>query len=132
MIDQKFVVRINKPIEEVFAFITNPASTPEWINSIVKEESEDASFQIGTIIRNWDMKGNMNEYKVTAYDKPAVFQLESTVADYKLRYTCTPVSDTQTSFEYYEWSDSGELHSSSMREILNKLKMVLEQDKPLQ
>ncbi len=81
---------------------------------------------MGTIIRNWDAQGNMNEYEITVYDKPNVFQLESTVADYKLRYTCTPISDTQTAFEYYEWNESGELHSSSMQEILNELKMVME------
>lgn len=126
MKDQKFVVEINKPIEEVFAFITDPAHTPEWMHAIVKEEAEENSIHVGTIIRNWDSKGNMNEYKVTEYNKPTIFQLESTIADYKLRYTCSPISDNQTEFEYYEWSESGQLHSSSMQSILNELKNVME------
>lgn len=125
MTDQKFVVHINKSIEEVFAYITDSAHVPEWIQAIVKEEAE-GSIQVGTIIRNWDNKGNMNKYRVTAYNKPTIFQLESTIADYKLKYTCTPVSENETEFEYYEWSESGQLHSSSMGDILKKLKTVME------
>ena len=126
MTDQKFIIQINKPIHEVFAFITNPTHTPEWIHGIAKEETSDNLIQVGSIIRNWDEEGKMNEYKVTAYDKPNLFQLESTIQDYKLRYTCTSISHTQTAFEYYEWSESGQLHSSSMQEILEELKVVME------
>ena len=126
MTDQKFAIRICKPIQEVFAFITNPAYTPEWIHGVVKEEAEGERVQVGTIIRNWNEDGKMNEYTVTAYNESTVFQLESTIADYKLRYTCTPISDNETEFEYYEWSESGQLHSSSIEEILNELKTVME------
>lgn len=125
MKNQKIIITINKSVEKVFDFITNPINTPKWIHAIVKEEA-DSDLMVGTIIRNWDTEGNMNEYKVTAYEYPNLFQLESTVADYKLRYTCTSLSETETIFEYYEWSESGYLHSSSMQEILDELKKVME------
>ena len=126
MTDQKFVIQIDRPIEDVFAFISNPAHTPEWIRTIVKEEASGNSTQTGSIIRNWDEEGRMNEYKVTVYDKPKLLQLESTIQDYKLRYTCTSISYTQTELEYHEWSESGQLHSSSMQEVLGELKAVME------
>ena len=126
MKDVRLTVRIKKPIEEVFEFTTNPANTPKWIDSIVKEEAEQFPPEIGTVYKNWDAEGNMNEYKVAQYDLPKVFELTATHADYNVRYTYTPISDDETELEYYEWSDSDELHAPFMQEILDHLKEVME------
>lgn len=126
MKDLKLVVRINKSAQEVFDFTTNPANTPFWIESIVKEEADSNPIQIGTMYRNWDAEGNMNEYKVTRYELGSVFQLDATHQDYKVKYTYTPISDNESELEYYEWSESGHLHSPSMQEIMQKLKEVME------
>ncbi len=126
MKDLKLTVRINKSAREVFDFTTNPVNTPFWIESIVKEEASSNPIEIGTIFRNWDAEGNMNEYKVTQYEPGFMFQLDATHQDYKVKYTYTPISDSESELEYYEWSESGQLHSPSMPEIMQKLKIVME------
>lgn len=122
----RLTIKISRPVKEVFAFTTNPANTPLWIDSIVKEEAEEYPPKIGTIYRNWDEDQQMNEYKVTQYEPPKVFQLDATHQDYKVRYTYTSLSDNETELEYYEWSESGQLHAPFMQEILEKLKEVME------
>lgn len=126
MKDLRLTVRIQRPAEEVFAFIVNPSNTPRWIDSIVKEEASVNPIVLGTEFRNWDQDGRMNEYVVTRYEPPHIFQLDAVHQDYKLRYTCTALSDDETEFEYYEWSESGQLHAPSMQEVLDRLKEVME------
>ncbi len=116
-------VRISKPISEVFEFTTNPENTPKWIDSIVKKTRDSDHVEIGTIYQNWSGEGEMNEYKVTQYEPLKVFQLDATHQD----YTYTQLSENETELEYYEWSESDELHSPFMQEILDKLKAVMEQ-----
>jgi uncharacterized protein YndB with AHSA1/START domain len=122
----KLTVRINKSISEVFEFTTNPINTAKWIDSVEGEKADSYPPQIGTIYQNWDASGKINEYKVTQYEPSKVFQLDATHQDYKVRYTYTPISDTQTELEYYEWSESDQLHAPFMQEILDNLKVVME------
>ncbi|MDB5264856.1 MAG: hypothetical protein JWN64_427 [Parcubacteria group bacterium] len=126
MKDLKLTVKINKPVREVFEFTTNPANTAKWIDSVEGEKADSYPPEIGTIYQNWDAAGNINEYKVTQYESPKVFQLDATRQDYKVRYTYTPVSENETVLEYYEWSESGQLHAPFMQEILDNLKKVME------
>ena len=126
MKDLRLTVKINKPIGEVFEFTTNPTNTPRWIDSVTKEVSEVFPPEIGTVYQNWDTSGKMNEYRVTRYEPPKVFQLDATHQDYKVRYTYTPISEGETELEYYEWSESDKLHAPFMQEILDKLKEVME------
>ena len=126
MKDLKLTIRINKPIEEVFEFTTNPKNTSTWVDGVVKEESETFPPQVGTKYTNWDTEGNGSEYRVTQYDPPKIFQLDALHEDYKVRYTYTPISENETELEYYEWSEAGELHAPFTQEILDKLKEVME------
>ena len=129
MKDLKLTVKINKPAKEVFEFTTNPNNTPLWIDSIVKETADRDTPHIGTIYRNYNSEEKMNEYRVTRFEPYLIFQLDATHQDYKMRYTYTSISSTETELEYYEWSESGQLHSTFMQEILDKLKTVLETTK---
>lgn len=122
----RLIVRINKPIAEVFEFTTNPANTAKWIDSVEGEKADAYPPLIGTIYQNWDATGKINEYKVTQYEPSKVFQLDATQQDYKVRCIYTPISDTETELEYYEWSESDQLHAPFMQEILDKLKEVME------
>lgn len=126
MKDLRLTIQINKPAKDIFEFTLNPVNTPFWIDSIVKETAEPVPVQIGTIFRNWNAVGEMNEYKVARYEPFKVFQLDALHQDYKVRYTLTPLSETETELQYYEWSESGQLHSPFMQEILDKLKSVME------
>ena len=126
MKDLRLTVRINKPIEEVFEFTTNPANTSRWIDSVTKEVSDAYPPHIGTTYQNWNAEGEMNEYKVTKYEPPTVFQLDATHQDYKVRYTYSAISENETELEYYEWSESDQLHAPFMQEILDTLKDVME------
>lgn len=127
MKELKLNVRINKSIEDVFEFTTNPANTPKWIESVVGEKAEKFPPEVGTKYENWDSSDNVNEYVVTKYEPPKVFQLDATHQDYKVRYTYTPISESETDLEYFEWSESGQLHAPFMQEILDNLKKVMEQ-----
>lgn len=126
MKDLRLIVRINKPIEAVFEFTTNPANTAKWIDSVEGEKADAYPPKVGTIYQNWDATGKISEYKVTQYEPSKVFQLDATQQDYKVRYTYTPISDAETELEYYEWSESDQLHAPFMQEILDKLKEVME------
>lgn len=126
MEETKLSIVIGKPVQEVFEFTTQSVNTPKWIDSIVKEEMDTEKVGVGTKIINWDEFGQTNQYLVTIYEPNQVFQIESTVADYKLRYSYKALSKESTELEYHEWSESGGLHTDSMQAILNKLKDVLE------
>lgn len=126
MKDLRLTVRINKPAKEIFEFTLNPTNTPLWIDSVVKEVADSSPPKIGTVYQNWNAAGEMNEYKVTRYEPFKVFQLDATHQDYKVRYTYTSISEKETELEYYEWSESGQLHTPFMQEILEKLKQVME------
>ena len=127
MKELKLIVNIHKPVKDVFEFTTNPAYTPEWIDSVVKEVSNSYPPQLGTIYQNWNGEGDMNEYVVTQYEPSKVFQLDATHQDYKVRYTYTVISENETKLEYYEWSELDKLYVPFKQEILDKLKSVMEE-----
>ncbi len=126
MKELKLTVKINRPIDEVFEFTTNPDNTSKWIDSVVGEKAEIFPPKIGTKYQNWDESGEINEYVVAKYEPPKVFQLDATHQDYKVRYSYTPTSEKETELEYFEWSESDQLHAPFMQEILDKLKAVME------
>lgn len=128
MKDLRLTVKINRSIDEVFEFTTNPNNTPKWIDFVEGERADSFPPQIGTKYENWDASGKVNEYVVTKYEPPKVFQLDATHQDYKVCYTYTPISENETELEYYEWSESDQLHAPFMQEILDKLKEVMEKN----
>lgn len=121
-------VHIKKSPMEVFAFTTDPAHTPKWIESIVSETASDEQVGVGTIYKNCDRDGNVNEYLVTTYEPGSCFQLDATHQDYKVKYSYREVRPGETELEYHEWSESGKLHAPFMQEILDNLKQVMETD----
>ena len=129
MKDLRLTIRIRRLINEVFEFTTNPSNTSKWIDSVEGERSDTFPPRIGTKYENWDSSGKVNEYVVTKYEPPKVFQLDATHQDYKVRYTYSSISENETELEYYEWSESGELHAPFMQEILDTLKKVMESAK---
>jgi uncharacterized protein YndB with AHSA1/START domain len=125
MKDKKLTIIINKPVNEVFSFTTNPDNTPKWIDSIVHEETNEEP-KLGTIYKNQNQQGNWAEYQMTEYDKDKTFTMSQIGSNYHVKYTLTSTTDHQTEFEYYEWVDNGTLEEPFTQDALEKLKTILE------
>ena len=127
MKNKRLSIVINKPVHEVFEFTTDPANTAKWIDGIVTEETNETPPKLGTIYRNKGQDGTWNEYEMTGFEADKTFTLTRLNGDYHVRYTFTPTSDGGCDFEYYEWVDEGELDDTFSQEVLEKLKVIMEQ-----
>jgi hypothetical protein len=121
----KLTVQIGKPVAEVFEFVINPASTPKWIDGIKKEVANEWPVKLGTIYRNRGSTDKWSEYEVTILKKNSVFMLSSLNTPYHVKYTLQPIRGG-TELEYFEWVDDGELEKPFTKDILDKLKNLLE------
>jgi len=126
MRNNKLTIYINKSVAEVFEFTTNPENTHKWVDFIVKEVADGKQIDVGTTYTNWNQDGDMNSYIVSVYEKNKIFQLNSVSSDYKVQYTYTPISGTETELVYYEWNETEDLEKPFTHKILEKLKTVME------
>jgi hypothetical protein len=126
MKSNKLIIQVKKPIAGVFDFTVNPKNTALWVNSIVCEETNEWPVQQGTIYRNKNRDGKWSEYTMTHFDENKSFTLSLKDANYHVRYTFKELGTSVTEFEYYEWVDTGELEEPFTINILEKLKLILE------
>ena len=126
MKENKIIVIINKPIETVFEFTTNPKNTHLWIPSIDEEIAEKYPPEIGTKYKNRGKDLKWNFYEVVDFRKNKIFILFNLKENYFVKYTYRKLDDNKTEMEYFEWVKSGELENPFTTDILQNLKSVLE------
>lgn len=126
MKDNKLTIQINKPVSEVFDFLLNPKNTPLWIDSIVKEETNEWPVKVGSKYRNQSREGIWSEYTVLSLDQNESFEFVKGDNNYHVRYTFKNIDDNMTELEYYEWVEQGNIEEPFTIDLLNKLKSVLE------
>lgn len=121
MKDKKIVIKINKPVSEVFSFTINPKNTPLWVDSIVYEETNEWPVKKGSIYRNKIKKGEWSEYEVTTFEKNKCFVFSQKNSNYHVRYTFEALPDNGCKLEYYEWVEKGNLTEPFTKTILKIL-----------
>jgi mannose-6-phosphate isomerase-like protein (cupin superfamily) len=131
MIENKLKININVPVSEVFSFTINPQNTHLWIDFVAEETIDSKEIKLGTHYTNRDKDGNINIYELTQFENNTIFELQSVPPYYTVKYTYTPISDTETELEYFEWVESGELSSPFPMSAMQKLKEVLELNEDL-
>lgn len=55
-----------------------------------------------------------------------MFSMTSGDGNYHVRYTLTKISEQTTNLEYYEWADQGDIADPFTKDILEKLKQIIE------
>ena len=126
MQENKITIIIDKPIEKVFEFTTNPKNTQLWIPSIVEEVAEEYPPKIGTQYKNRGDDSNWDFYKVIEFQNNKMFTLSDLKDDYHVKYTYRKINDNQTEMEYFEWVKNGELSNPFTEDIIKKLKDIME------
>jgi uncharacterized protein YndB with AHSA1/START domain len=126
MKENKITIIINRPIEEVFEFTTNPKNTPLWIPSIEEEIAEEYPPKINTQYKNRGKDSDWDFYKVSEFEEGKTFTLTDLDENYTVRYSYKKINDNQTEMEYFEWMREGELSEPFTKDILLKLKSVME------
>ncbi len=126
MRENKLAVVINKPLDEVFEFTTNPKNTHLWVPSIQEEVVEEYPPKIGTLYKNRGKNSDWDFYKVVEFEENRIFLLSDLNENYFVRYTYRKITDAQTEMEYFEWVKNGELKDPFTNDILQNLKSVLE------
>lgn len=122
----KITIIINKSIDDVFEFTTNPINTHLWIPSIKKEICEEYPPKIGTKYKNCGDDENWDEYKVSNYIHNKEFELQDLEKNYVVKYSYKSLETNKTEMEYYEWVNEGELENPFTNEIILNLKKVME------
>ena len=126
MHQNKISIIINKPIEEVFAFTTNPQNTHLWYSSIKEEISSEYPPKINTEYKNrGGGKSEWSCYKVSEFKNNEKFALVDSEGNYNVKYTYKKLNDNQTKMEYFEWVEKGELESPFTEKELAKLKVAI-------
>ena len=123
MQENKISIIINKPVEEVFEFTTNPKNTPLWVSFIDEEITDEYPPKIGSVYRN--RRGDSwNDSVVSEFEPNRVFKLENDT--FSVKYSYKKISENETEMQYLECVKQGILAKPFTKEVLEKLKKIIE------
>ena len=83
MKENRITITINKSVEDVFEFTTNPINTRYWISSIQEESSDEFPPKIGTRYKNRGKNFEWDFYKVVEYEPFKIFTLSDLEGNYR-------------------------------------------------
>jgi len=126
MKENRITIIVNRPVNEVFEFSTNPKNTHLWSASIKEEITDEYPPKIGTMYKNrWDAPIR-DTYKVSEFEQDKLFTLSDLDENYHVRYTYRALDDNKTEMEYFEWMANGDLSNPYTKDVLEKLKSIIE------
>ena len=98
MITTRVSVQIERPVEEVFAFVADPANFPRWAGALVKEsrQTSPGPVGLGTTFTQVNMlmgRRFVSEMRVVTYEPPRQFEYATTAGPIRFagHYNFAPV-----------------------------------------
>ena len=93
----EYTVTINKPISEVFAFVSRPENMPKWAQNVTEAiQTSEGPVQVGTtcsVVSKAMGKQLDQDFVVTEYEPDRVYAAKTTVSPFPMetRYTLKAV-----------------------------------------
>ena len=123
----KLTIIIDRDIQTVFEYTTNPSNTHLWINFVAKEIAESYPPIIWTLYKNYSIDSKIWDiYKVKEFISDNIFTLTDSDGNYHVQYTYRAIDDNSTELEYYEWMEDWILTNPFSYNHLETLKQILE------
>ena len=126
MKSNKLTIRINKPIQKVFMFTITPPNSTRWINDVISEETNELPVKEGTVYTLQTKEGTFSELTITDIKSNEFVEWISKDKNYHCRYTFKIIDKNISELEYAEWVAEGQIDEPFTLEVLEKLKLVLE------
>ena len=126
MRENKITVIIDKPIDEVFEFTTNPKNTHLWIPFISKETSSEYPPKIGTIYKSCRENNSWSEMKVVEFENNKKFVISNFGENLFVKYIYRYLDKNKTELEYSDWMTDKDFDSPITKDVLKNLKKVME------
>ncbi len=125
MKDIKQTIIINRPVEEVFSFVINPANTLKWVETITTEQTNEWPVKVGTIYRSQNQAGDWAELTLMTIEPDKSFTMAKSDGSFFVNYVFNAATPQSTRLDY-TWGSEGEPDALFLDKILNKLKSVIE------
>ncbi len=118
---------IERPVDEVFAYTTDPNNTPKWYDDIKEEKVDTSPIGLHTQYSNRGYSDDTwSTLTVVEYHQDKTFTLKDNNSTYHVQYVYESIDDTKTRLTYTEWVENGELSNPFDQLSFNRLKGILE------
>ncbi len=122
------IVEIKCSVNKVFAYTTDPQNTPKWIHDIAWESRSQEDVKAGTIYKNQNIEGDIQEFLITEIEKDKIFALKRLSDGYICVYHYTQVRENLSELKYEEWNPDGKYFAPMSSDYFQILKKILESD----